>query len=129
MLKYTSMEYLRRSGQRLHGIGITPDIVITKPQPLGDEMLLMNNDGTGMGMKNCNELLTYIGYNAGSSDKYTEKTKAAVMDIQKRAKLNPTGAFDLQTIRAINTAYNVYVSGHDEELIKAYEVLAARGNG
>jgi len=122
VLKYTSMEYLRRNGQKLHGIGITPDIVISKPRHVGEELLLMNNDGTGIGIENLNTLLAYIGYDV-SGERYGDSTKAAVADIQTRAKLNPTGYCDIQTIQAINIAYEEYLMDNDVELMRAYRVL------
>ncbi len=123
-MKLTTMEYLRRSGEKINKIGVIPDIVISHPKAIDQTLLEINNDNTGVAVGNLKQVLKYIGYKAGSDDNiYDDVTKESVKQIQKLAKLNQSGNIDVQTIQAIRAAYSEYLTKNDLELKKAFEVL------
>ncbi len=123
-LKFTTMEYFRRNGGKIHNIGVKPDVTIEQPKYL-DDFVLISNNNTSEQMPQVKSLLKILGYATGNPDNtFDAVTKASVEEFQKKMKLNPTGFPDKETAIALNE--EVYRSRYepiDIELDRAVQEL------
>ncbi|MDR1538726.1 MAG: S41 family peptidase [Clostridiales bacterium] len=123
-LKLTTERYLRRSGEELDKIGITPDILVDMPQIVTQVKLDENNSSPDIPL--VREILSYLSYDVPIIDNknlYDEKLKAAVVKFQEASQLPASGTLDDITLYEMDIAVyrNYYKS--DLALSKAYELL------
>lgn len=125
-VKLTIKKWLTPKKEWIHEKGITPNYevdypayVYATPLPTDIEMAL------GLESSNVKSLNTYLaglGYKT-RGDKYTEETKAAVKDIQKKKQLTVTGIVDKKTAQAISQAAADQLKTNDDMMNKAIDVL------
>ncbi len=123
-LKYTNMEYFRRSGGKINKIGVKPDIAVNQPDYMTD-YVIMSNDNTSENMPQFKSLLANLGYTVGKPDKtLDQETKTSLEDFQKLMKLNPTGVPDPETVIALNEeSYRREFEPYDKALDTAVKEL------
>lgn len=121
-LKYTGAEYLRRNGEKLNNIGITPDICIERP----DFILPITLDPSGkapgvVGLKN---ILSYLGFDITDETTYLdENTKEQIKEFQELFEAEITGNPDDATVELLNEVLYAFYTFADKELEAAYEYL------
>lgn len=121
VFKYTSAEYLRRNGGKVNKVGVSPDIVVDKPDYIED--FAASTDDVDVIISDVRKLMAYIGFKVDDASTYTEDIKKEIMKFQVISKLNPTGIPDMDTVTALNNAlYELYLD-EDAELQEAYNYL------
>jgi len=124
-VKFTTEEYLRRSGEKINDIGVTPDVPVDIPGFLTNSVDLDENNASDT-LPEVREILSYLGYSFDSVDDvdvYDNSLKTAVKQFQTDSDLEASGDLDTKTLVQMNVAlYNSY-SKDDKALDKAYEIL------
>ncbi len=123
-LKYTSMEYFRRNGGKINGIGVKPDIEVEMPIYITG-LVLLYNDNTSPQLPDVKKVLKELGYTTGKLDEnYDTRTQNSIVRFQSENNLNSTGNLDPETIMALNAAvYSKRIKGIDKELDVAVKEL------
>lgn len=113
-LKLTTAKDMTGKGRDFDGIGLTPD-VLTDPEPPDApdmQLILMPSKWVyrlghaGSDIVLLQKRLHQMGYDPVAFDgDFGPKTEAALKAFQRAAGLEPTGVADLETQRAMNTAY------------------------
>ena len=123
--RYTYAEYLRRSGEKIDGIGVIPDVAVMYPGELpptiawydgneSDDIYILKN------------ILSYVGLNVpDGSAVYDDETQGRVKDIQVLKGLPATGVLDEETIAAINDYLHAIYMERDVALETGYDILCA----
>ena len=124
-LKFTTEEYLRRSGAKIDKIGVTPDVIEAMPDLITDPVILDDNNASDT-LPSVREALSYLKYDlkAVNNEKiYDSYLKETVKRFQKDAGIDANGDLDTNTLIQLNLAiYTVYTE-NDRPLKKAYEIL------
>jgi len=115
--KYTYAEFIRSNGQKLHQIGVTPDVVIKEE---GAYTIWDKEYSTGETFENrVLEYLKELGY---IGDTYVDILK----DYQSKQGISITGGYDLATQGKINK--DLYIQrkdGKENQLLKAISLLGS----
>ncbi|MCL2461572.1 MAG: S41 family peptidase [Defluviitaleaceae bacterium] len=117
--KLTTAQDFRRSGAKINGVGVKPDIVITHPP-------MVNETDKNM-ISEVKKILSYIGYPVSSDgEALDDETKAAIEQFQADCGLPVTGYPYSKTLTLLN--YYVYSTyyGSGDVLQKAYDVLTGQ---
>ena len=124
-LKFTTEEYLRRSGKKIDKIGVTPDVFETTPDLIMEPVELDANNSS-YSLPAVRAILKYLGYSfdAPANDKiYDNSLKEAVKHFQTDSGIEANGDLDTFTLLKLNLAmYSVY-SETDKALETAYQIL------
>jgi len=126
-LKLTIDEYLTPKQHHVHGIGITPDVVVGPYKGVDERTKALTLQRplrrgiVGLDVLYVQERLNDLGYGPLHEDGYFESTTlASVEAFQKAGKLVANGVVDDATLDALNTA----VKGHEAQLTKSDPPLA-----
>ena len=124
-VKFTTEEYLRRSGKKINNIGVTPDVPVDVPSFITQSADLDENNASDT-LPQIRQALSYLGYSFDSTEDetvYDNSLKQAVKQFQSDNGLNADGVLDTDTLVQMNLSiYNEY-SKTDLVLEKAYEIL------
>jgi len=114
--KYTVAEVYRRSGAKINGVGVRPDVVITHPAPA---------DGADANLvSEVKAVLNYIGCGVSSTDNtLDDAAKAALAKFQKDNGLPVTAYPDSKTLTLMNNMMYAQYYSSDAPLQKAYDIL------
>lgn len=116
-LKLTAYEYFSRSGKKINGVGITPDI------PIEDVLFVSEEDSvSGSKVRTALELLGY-------STQTESKIKRSIGSFQRREGLPVTYKLDAATVNAINVNVYSITNATDRALMEAYVNLTGRVGG
>lgn len=107
-LKMTSYEYYSRNGNKINGVGITPDVPV-------NDILFLSKDDTIDSIKVA-QAMDYLGYNASS----TNAIKKSIGSLQMNEGLPITYKLDSATISAINVKIYRYTLSTDRTLLIGY---------
>lgn len=122
-LKITEGEYFRRSGKKINGIGVIPNVEI-KEVDLLDEAVILRNNNTASNLSHVKEVLKELGYKVGEiNNTFDEITKESVKEFQASQGLNVTGYIDLDTEVCMNKELVIHLRENDPVLKQAYKVL------
>jgi carboxyl-terminal processing protease len=109
ILKMTIAKWLTPNGNWIHEKGIKPDIAVAQPDffkvaPLSKAAVL-KYDTTGEDVKTAQIMLKGVGFEPGRKDGYfSEQTRIAVKDFQRKHNLQPTGQIDQKTTATLENA-------------------------
>jgi carboxyl-terminal processing protease len=121
--KFTTMEYFRRSEEKINGVGVAPDIEVPMVWPLSDSIVSGELAETEWA-PNLWDILRGLGYTAGSRDgAYYGEMRDAVIRFQTQNGLGDNGHLNLATIRALNEAYSAYSQRNDTGVQAALDAL------
>ncbi|MDR2649771.1 MAG: S41 family peptidase [Clostridiales bacterium] len=124
-LKFTTEEYLRRSGDKINKVGVTPDIPVTMPD-LITESVVLNESEASDALPAVRDVLSYLGYKSepGADAKvYDSALSEAVKCFQMDSGLTVNGELDANTLIKLNFAIYTAYSQSDKPLEIAYEIL------
>ncbi len=107
-LKMTDSEYFSRTGKKINGIGVVPDIEI------GDVLFVSEEDGYDS--SRLRTALELLGYNAISDN----KVKRSIGSFQRRMGLSVTYKLDKETADAMNLKIYSAVNNTDRTMFEAY---------
>lgn len=114
-LHVTIGKWLTADGNWLHGIGVTPDVVVERSDIeraykvfLQEEEILY--DTVDVRLENIQLILNTMGYEVRTDGYFDDVTKAAIMDIQTTNSLTVTGNIDSDTLVFINDALSTYLN-------------------
>jgi len=120
MLHITIGKWLTSEGNWLHGIGVTPDILVERTATekaykifLDDEVILY--DTVDIRVSNIQLILNTMGYTVRTDGYFDQITKNAIMDIQTNNGLSVTGNIDSDTLVHINAGYSAYITNRDND--------------
>ncbi len=119
----TEYEILRRSGEKLHGIGVIPDVYV-REIPYFDSEVTYHNQGTITHLDEIKQILKDVGYDVGELNNIMDDmTLYTIRLVQNKYGLNQTGILDVETIDAINREVYKYNMRHDDILTKGLQLL------
>ncbi|MDR1531673.1 MAG: PDZ domain-containing protein [Clostridiales bacterium] len=121
--KFTTMEYFRRNGDKINGIGVIPDIVVPFVEPL-DESAAAGGQDESRWAPELWEILKSLGYDPGPKDAaYSEALRQAVERFQNDRGISGGPDLTAETIRVLNEEYSAYFLENDVDVRRAVEVL------
>jgi len=124
-LKFTTEEYLRRSGEKINNIGVIPDVKIAMPSLITEPVDLDENNASDT-IPMVRQALAFLDYSFDSVDNeniYDASLKEAVKHFQTDSGLDATGDLDTNTLVQLNVAmYKAYTKA-DKPLEQAYQIL------
>lgn len=136
-MKLTTAEYLTAGRNHVHGIGITPDIIIENNKPLSksdtsdipefDKRRKPHVGIVGLDVLAAEKILKILGYPVSGPDGiFDENLKKQIAQFQADKGLYPYGILDFTTQDTLKTALDNYSvdTSVDLQLEKALEVLA-----
>ena len=124
-LKFTTEEYLRRSGEKINNIGVVPDITVEVPGFITDPVELDENSASDT-LPAIRKALSYLGYEFDSVDNeniYDNSLKDAVRHFQSDEGIEVNGNLDTDTLVQLNVAVYKSYGEIDRALEQAYETL------
>ena len=107
-LKMTTFEYFTRSGKKVNGVGVIPDIEV------GDVLFVSEEDGYGS--SRLRTALELMGYNTLTEN----KVKRSIGSFQRKEGLPVTYKLDTATISALNAKIYSLTNDTDRTLMEAY---------
>lgn len=115
-IKLTILKWLTPDGEWLHEKGLEPTIKADYPEyaylaPISRENSYRIGD-TSDEVSKINQVLAALGHKTTGKE-FTEVTRDAVMEEQKRAELDPTGVVDNQTATALEQGLVKQIQAHD----------------
>jgi len=124
-VKFTTEEYLRRSGEKINHIGVIPDVPVESPGFITQPVNLDENNASDT-LPEVRAALSYLGYSFDAAENeniYDNSLKQAVKQFQLDSSLEATGDINTDTLIQINVAVYKQYSNSDLVLEKAYEIL------
>ncbi len=115
-LKMTAFEYFTRSGKRVNGIGVIPDIEV------GDVLFVSEEDDYSS--SKLRTALQLLGYNTLTDN----KVKRSLGSFQRREGLPVTYKLDTATISALNVKIYALMNDTDRTLLEAYVNIIGNDN-
>lgn len=130
MIKFTTGYYLTPLGNNIHGVGITPDVIIensfTKPDKsqfgdFGYNKVYTIGD-THDDIRTAKEILQFYGlYQGEINDVFDKDLSYAVYAFQTQSKLYPYGVLDITTQIHIHNYLDIVEIEQDDQLKAAFE--------
>ncbi len=122
-LKLTVEEFFSRNGNKVNGLGISPDYVVEIPQFISGKTKYYPYDQAEE-VISVEKILKYLGYPIGTPDQvYDPVTVAAMKKFQKDQGLYVYGVCDFTTGARLNEALQKSVWDKDPQLNKAVELI------
>ena len=120
-LKISASEFLTRDGNRLNGIGVTPDILIPDPPVIRFSVTDEQDEDE---IRQLASALYYLGYIANpDKDSLDTELQNALTLFQKDAGLPESGTLTLETARSINRFVAEKYLAFDEAINAAYKLF------
>lgn len=121
--KMTVQEFFSPKGNKINGVGVKPDVVVTIPSYVLPVRRLYTGD-KGKDVYQTEAILHYLGYLPVQPDQlYDVQTVKAVKQFQKVSGLYVGGLLDLTTQSKLNEALRQSVRQHDPQLAAALSQL------
>lgn len=138
-IKLTIAEYLTANGNKVNGVGITPDVEVNNRYRAGDMTnsdfapMIENEDNvlgdSGLNIYGAQERLIYLGYELGATGVLDEETETQLKAFQSETGLNITGKLDAQTrVKLYNEVDKPIEEIMDAQFEKAVEVILGSAN-
>lgn len=119
LTKVTTQEFFSPKGNKINGVGVTPNIVVDIPAYIVSEDRLFSGD-TKEQVKNVEDILKYLGYfNEVPDQTYTASTYWAVRAFQKANGLYSYGVCDFSTQGKLNEVYAAALAKNDFQFEEA----------
>jgi len=119
--KVTTQEFYSPKGNKINGVGVTPDIIVDIPSLITVEERLFIGDKKAE-VKNVEDILAFLGYFEETPDeKFTGATFTAIKDFQKSVGLYAYGVGDFTTQNKLNLEYSKAFASNDVQLKRAIE--------
>lgn len=136
-IKYTTAEWLTPNRNKIHGVGITPDVevflhnVLNKGFGEYPEGYTFEYDTVGSVVMTAQESLDFLGYRIDRQDGYLDKsTETALKSVQKDLGLSETGVLDAELYEALMSKvireWTANKDKYDVQLHKAIEILGEK---
>lgn len=133
-IKYTTAEWLSPSGEKIHGVGIKPDIEVALHDILTygfaefDEGAAYAYDTVGIPVSVLQSALDFLSYDINRFDGYVDRsTEQALKAFEKDLGMKETGVLTLEVYESIMSKvireWTANRSDYDVQLHKALEVL------
>lgn len=133
-IKYTTAEWLTPSGEKIHGVGIKPDVEIALHDILThgfaefEEDKTYSYDTVGIPVQVVQSSLDFLGYDIKRFDGYfDEATEVAMKSFEKDLKMKESGVITLEVYEAIMSKvireWTANKNTYDVQLHKAIEIL------
>jgi carboxyl-terminal processing protease len=113
-LKLTAYEYFSRTGKKINGVGVTPDI------PIEDVLFVSEDDS--ISSSKVRTALELMGYSTLTES----KIKRSIGSFQRKEGLPVTYKLDSATVNAINVKVYTMTKDTDRALVEAYVNLTGR---
>lgn len=128
-IKYTMAKWLTPDGNWINEKGIKPDKKVAMPKyaslPYIDPAHTLKVDTASADVKAAEQILKELGYNPGKVDSYyDEDTKNAVMDFQRKEKLELTGILSGETTVALMSKIRDHLHENDPQVKEAVKMLS-----
>lgn len=127
-MKFTTAKWLTPDGNWIHEKGIAPNVKVDAPTysqlPYLDASIEMKEGVLSDQVKAAEEMMQAIGLDPGPIDGlFDEKTKEAVMSLQKEAEIDETGILTGDTTYALMDHLREKIEKEDPQLLKAKELV------
>jgi carboxyl-terminal processing protease len=116
-LKLTAYEYFTRTGKKVNGVGVIPDIEI------GDVLFVSSEDGYSS--SKLRTALELLGYNTLTDN----KVKRSLGSFQRKEGLPVTYKLDTATVSALNVKIYTLMNDTDRTMLAAYVNLMGESVG
>lgn len=115
-IKITGQEFYSRNGNKIHQVGIAPDVFVEIPNFITSQYRMYKGEDKDEVLQ-MEKILDYLGYDVGTPDTiYDAKSHEAVYKFQADQGLHPYGICDYTTIGALNEALYLSVMAKDVQL-------------
>jgi len=124
-LKFTTEEYLRRSGKKIDKIGVTPDVLEAMPNLVTDPVIL-DADNTSVILPQIREVLSYLDYKLkppANACIYDANMRETIKQFQTDAGIEANGVLDTNTLIQLNLSLYMVYNETDRPLETAYQIL------
>lgn len=134
-IKYTVAQWLTPDGNKINGVGITPDYEVDLPEALTisyyEDETVYEVDSVSKNVQSAQYYLQFNGYTVDRVDGYfSESTRQAVLAFQRDHGLEETGVIDTELLVRLfsSTTYTWFEhkTELDTQLVKALEVVNGR---
>lgn len=122
VIKLTITEIISRNGNKINGIGVTPDISVPLP-PWIEGVKTISSSSSSKEIISLKSALNYLGHEAGDGAAYDAKLTEAIKSFQTSASLEPDGICTPEVMYRINGYVSDKARKNDDALKKAYEIL------
>jgi len=133
-IKLTIAEYLTANGNKVNGVGITPDIEASVHFRVGDktnadfapmiEMIDNVTGDTGLNVYGAQQRLQYLGYEVETSGTLDAQTASQIEEFQKEQSISVTGVLNKETrVELFSTIDIPSDEIEDTQMQKAVETL------
>ncbi len=131
-IKYTVAQWLTPNGNKINGVGITPDYEVDLPEALSigyyEDEQAYQLDSVGANVRSAQYYLDFIGYDIDRFDGYfSQATQSAILAYQRDKGLTEDGIIDMDLLVDLftSTTYQWYHNKTelDTQLNEAMEVL------
>ena len=118
-VKLTTQEFYSPNGNKINGVGVTPNIIVDLPEFIFSDKRMFVTDKDEQ-IKNAEGILATLGYfNEVPDDTYTNATFKAVWAFQEATGLYPYGVCDFTTQARLNTEYRLALQKNDLQIKEA----------
>lgn len=123
VIRITFSEVITRNGNRLNGVGVSPDIYVETPSLLDCEILI-DQASTEEEIVTLRKLLTYLGYTVNTqSTEFTDEVANALKQFQKDEGIDQNGICTPELQYLLNVKAAGKYLEKDIALQKAYDAL------
>lgn len=127
-IKFTTEKWLTPKGNWIHKKGIKPDILVELPDYASITIIDPEKEyklsQAGNEVKSAQKMLKVLGYDPGREDGFfDEKTRLAVISLQKDKNIEPNGVLSGNTTMALMDSLREQIEKNDTQIQKAIEVL------
>jgi carboxyl-terminal processing protease len=124
-LSYTIAKYRTPNGRDIHGVGLTPDVVVELPASvyLHPLTLDMKKGDENSNVTFLQQALNIVGYEIDSDGIFDESTENAVRDFQRANGLQVTGLVKQDTRKKLQEAAEAALEKMDTQKQKALEII------
>jgi carboxyl-terminal processing protease len=119
LVKLTTQEFFSPNGDKINGVGVTPNIIVDTPDYVFSNRRFYSSDVDEQ-IVNVEAMLKILGYfNEEPDDTYTYETYLAVYSFQSATGLYPYGVCDFTTQARLNTEYRIATLKNDLQMKEA----------
>ena len=133
MFKYTMAEWITANGEKINGVGITPDVIVEQTEVMDMGLPKLEDDESfqpdtvNIAAKSVQTYLKFLGYPVDRTDEYFSVQSAqALKQYQQKEGLKADGIIDKEVIKSLlsSASYqlNSNLDAYDLQMKKAMEL-------
>lgn len=133
MFKYTMAEWITANGEKINGVGITPDVIVEQTEvmnmglPKLDDEVSYEPDTVNVAAKSVQTYLKFLGYPVDRTDEYFSiQSGEALKQYQREEGLKADGKINKDVIKSLLSSASYQINSkldlYDLQMKKAMEI-------